>query len=181
MNDLELAAYLDRRLAERDRERVESHLAGCSDCRDELLQTRQLLRTNRRPRRLLIGSIVAAAAALILVVRFTGDPLSPAGTAPLLRTAPATGAMVAYGPIGETSSSSPAFVWAAQSGASTYRLTLTTGDGTTLWSVSAADTVAALPASVRLRSGERYLWVVDALLDDGSALSTGLREFRVVP
>jgi hypothetical protein len=34
-----------------------------------------------------------------------------------------------------------------------------------------------LPASVTLRAGDRYFWVADAILEDGSSRSTGLREF----
>ncbi len=181
MNDLELAAYLDRRLTGGEQERVESHLAGCAECRNELLETRQLLRQNRRPRRIMIGGLLAAAAALILVVRPATENRNPAEVPSPMRAGQDAAVMVAYGPIGEASSASPAFVWGAERGASTYRLTVTTGDGTTVWSVSAADTAVALPDSVRLRQGERYLWAVDALLDDGTTRSTGLREFRVAP
>jgi hypothetical protein len=181
MNDLELAAYLDRRLAGRDQERIESHLAGCAECRNELLETKQLLRRSRRPRTIAIGSFLAAAAALILVVRPAMTPRSPAEAAAPMRAGQDAAMMVAYGPIGESSSVSPAFSWGANQRASTYRLTVTTGEGTTVWSVSTADTVVTLSDSVRLRQGERYLWVVDALLDDGTTRSTGFREFRVAP
>lgn len=179
MNDLELAAYLDRRLAGPEQERIESHLAGCAECRTELLETRQLLRQNHRPRRLVIGGLLAAAAALILVVRPAIETRNPGEASSPLRAGPDAAMMVAYGPIGESSSALPTFAWGAERGASTYRLTVTTAEGTTVWSVSAADTVVALSDSVRLRQGERYLWVVDALLDDGTTRSTGLREFRV--
>ena len=181
MNDLELAAYLDRRLSGPERERVESHLAGCPECRSELIEARQLLRQSRRPRRRMVGGLLAAAAALILVVRPAMETRSPAGASSPMRAAPDAEVMVAYGPVGESSSASPTFAWGAESGASTYRLTLTTGEGTTVWSVSSADTLVALSDSVQLRQGERYLWVVDALLDDGTTRSTGLREFRVGP
>jgi hypothetical protein len=178
MNDLELAAYLDRRLPGRDQERIESHLAGCAECRNELLETTQLLRQNRRPRTIAIGGLLAAAAAVMLVVRPAMETRSSAAP---MRAGPDAAMMVAYGPIGESSSASPAFAWGADQRASTYRLTVTTGEGTTVWSMSTADTVVTLSDSMRLRQGERYLWVVDALLDDGTTRSTGFREFRVAP
>ena len=66
-------------------------------------------------------------------------------------------------------------------GAVTYRLTVTRGDGAAVWSYSGVDTVAALPDSIVLRPGQRYLWVADALLSDGTTRSTGLREFGRAP
>lgn len=179
MNDLDMAAYLDGRLPAETREQIESHLAGCTECRNELVQTRQLLRQNRRPRNLLAAGILAAAAALLVVVWPSIQAPDRPGE-PLLRAAPGAESLVAYGPVGESSSSSPTFVWAAEPRATSYRLTLTSSVGAPVWSASTADTVMSPAGSVRLREGERYLWVVDALLDDGSARSTGIREFRVV-
>src|SRR3954454_18237479 len=130
MNDTELAAYLDRRLTGPERERIESHLAGCAECRHDLLETRQLMRRARRPRTLAIGGFLAAAAALVLVIRPTVEHQRP-GAGPLVRASAEVGAIVAYGPIGEISAGPPIFAWAPEPGARSYRLTLTTGGGAT--------------------------------------------------
>jgi hypothetical protein len=182
MRDVEMAAYLDRRLSGTDRELAEAHLADCAECREELAQSYQLLKRLRRPRRLAMGGLVAAiAATLVLVVRPGIMPWgSPADDSPLRGNGDGA-AIVAYGPIGETLAAPVQFVWGAESTAITYRLTVTSADGATIWSGSAADTTVVLPDSIALRAGERYRWVVDALLDDGATRSTGLREFRVAP
>jgi hypothetical protein len=180
MTDLELAAYLDRRLSAAERERTEAHLAGCASCREELAQSYQLRQRLRRPGRLAVGALVAVAAAIFLVIR-TGMVLGPApADEPVVRSDDAP-AIVAYAPVGETSSSSLRFVWGAQARATSYRLTVSRADGTTIWSRSSVDTAVSLPDSVSLRTGERYLWVADALLDDGGTRSTGLHQFRVAP
>ena len=182
MRDVELAAYLDRRLSGADRERAEAHLADCVECREELTQSYLLLRRVRRPRRLAIGGLAAATAATLLLVLRPGIMPwgSPADDSPL-RADGDGAAIVAYGPIGETPASPVHFVWGAQLKTTTYRLTVTRTDGTTVWSRSTADTSMVLPDSIALRAGERYYWVADALLDDGATRSTGLREFRVAP
>jgi hypothetical protein len=87
--------------------------------------------------------------------------------------------VVAYGPIGTAARAGLRFVWSAVPGAESYRLTVSGEDARTVWSSSGTDTLAALPDSVTLRPNERYHWVADALLSDGSTRSTGLREFDV--
>jgi hypothetical protein len=62
---------------------------------------------------------------------------------------------------------------------SSYRITLSAADGTTVWSATVTDTTAALPASVTLEPRIRYVWFVDAALSDGSAQTTGLHELIV--
>ena len=132
---------------------------------------RGLLRQAARPRRFILGAgLLAAAAALVLMVRPPAvDPVRDGG-------APAT--LVAYGPTGEAPLASLRFIWGAAPGVASYRLTVSGADGAPVWSGSVADTVAVLPDSVALRVDQRYLWVADALLEDGSSRSTGLREFR---
>ena len=173
MNEFEMAAYVDRRLGPADRERVEAHLAGCAECRHEMLEVRGLLRHAARPRRLIVAaSLLAAAAALVLFVRpATLAPVRDAGTSPVL---------TAYGPTGDAALASLRFVWGAVPGVATYRLTVSGPDGAPVWSGSVADTAWALPDSVTLQVDQRYFWVADALLDDGSTRSTGLHEFRPV-
>jgi hypothetical protein len=173
VDEFEMAAYLDRRLDAADRDRVEGHLAGCADCRQEMLEVRGLLRRGARPRRLLVGaSLLAVVAALVLIVQPGGiEQVRGGGTAPSL---------TAYGPTGDASQSSLRFVWGAAPGVATYRLTVSGGDGVPVWSGSVADTVMALPDSVTLQADRRYVWIADALMGDGSTRSTGLHEFRPV-
>lgn len=173
MNEFEMAAYVDRRLAAADRERVENHLAGCADCRREALEVRGLLRHAARPRRFFIAaSLLAAAASLFLFVRPASVDQVRVGDAPAT--------LVAYGPTGEAPLTSLRFVWGAVAGVASYRLTVSGGTGAPVWSGSVADTTWALPDSVTLRADQRYFWVADALLEDGSTRSTGLHEFRPV-
>ena len=171
MRDLEMAAYLDRRLSEPDRERAEAHLAECAECRREFREVRGLLNRSARPRRLLVGAgLLAAAASLVLFLRPSViDPLRGGGAPPLLPV---------YGPTGDASLASLRFVWAAAPGAAGYRLTVSGGNGIPVWSGSVTDTVFVLPDSISLGVDQRYVWIVDALLADGSARSTGLHEFR---
>jgi len=173
MRDVEMAAYIDRRLSAADRERAEAHLAGCAECRQELRDVRSILRHAARPRRLLVGaSLLAAAASLLLLVRpAVVDPLRGGGT---------PSALTAYGPTGDAALASLRFVWGAAPGAAAYRLTVSGADGVPVWSGSVPDTVMALPDSVSLRMDQPYFWIADALLGDGSTRSTGLHEFRPI-
>jgi hypothetical protein len=173
MNEFELAAYVDHRLGAAERARVEHHLADCAECRQEVVAVGGLLRRAARPRRWILATALLASAAGLLVI------LRPEGGEPL-RATPVVQQLMAYGPVGETPLARVRFVWAAVRGATSYRLTLTSHDGAPLWSVSLADTTVALPDSVRLLPERGYFWVADALLDDGSSRSTGLREFRPV-
>ena len=173
VNEFEMAAYLDRRMDAADRARVEGHLAVCADCRKEMLEVRGLVRRTTRPRRMLIAAtLLATAATLVLIVR-------PA-TLDLQRDGDPQPTLVAYGPTGEVTLSSLRFVWAAAPGVASYRLTVSRADGAPVWSGSLSDTATVLPDSATLRVDQHYLWVADALLDDGSSRSTGLREFRPV-
>ncbi len=173
MKDVEMAAYVDRRLYGADRERVEAHLADCAECRKELRDVRSILRHAARPRRLLVGAgLLAAAASLLLILRpAVVDPVRGGGT---------PSALTAYGPTGDAALASLRFVWGAAPGAAAYRLTVSGADGVPVWSGSVPDTVMALPDSVSLRVDQGYVWIADALMNDGSTRSTGLHEFRPV-
>jgi hypothetical protein len=90
-------------------------------------------------------------------------------------------ALITYGPTGDAKREGLRFVWGPAAGAVSYRFSVTTSGGEQVWSRSSVDTLASLPRSVNLRAGEKYLWVADAILSDGSSRSTGLREFRLIP
>jgi anti-sigma factor RsiW len=170
-----LAEYIDRRLTSAERDRAESHLAACPACRTEMLGARQFVRRRTQTRRLIAaGGLIAVAATLLLMVRTDQEPV-------IMRAGSSMAALVAYGPSGEVAASPLRFTWSAAQRASTYRFTLSGESGSSVWSSGTADTSLVLPASVTLRSGQRYFWVADAILSDGATLSTGLREFRVAP
>ena len=180
LTEADVAAYLDRGLSDSRRDRIEAHLAGCTDCRQEVLEAQQLVKRVRPFRRAPVwGGSLAAAAALVLIVAKLGSgpdrlPESP----PHVRGDGGTPQLVVYGPIGDdVPTRGLRFVWSAAAGTVTYRFTMTGTDGSPVWSRSGTDTVVVLPDSVALRPGQRYLWAVDALLADGVTRSTGMREF----
>jgi putative zinc finger protein len=174
VTDTEIAAYLDRTLGAIERDRVEDHLAACQDCRQHLLETKELLERVRRPRKLLVGGAMAAAAALVFIIVRSNPGATDRA---VMRNDGIVVPMVAYGPMGTAPRAGLRFVWSAVPGAESYRLTVSGEDARTVWSSSGTDTLSALPDSVVLRPNERYHWVADALLSDGSTRSTGLREF----
>jgi hypothetical protein len=179
LDQSQVVAYLDRMVPRAERDRIEAHLAECAECRDEIVEARELMRQARRPRRLLInGGFVAVAAALLFVVwpSLHGRGANP--SSPTFRDGVTSSALVAYAPIGEASRADLRFVWKPDPDATTYRLTLTSEAGAPLWAQSGTDTSVILPDSIVLRRDERYFWIVDALLANGGTRSTGLQEFR---
>jgi anti-sigma factor RsiW len=177
MTETEIAAYIDGTLTGPSRDRAEAHFASCVECRKDLVESQNVLRAMRRPRTAVIaGTLAAAAVAAFLIAR---PSLVPVDQTALLRGNGAVIPLPAYGPIGPTTRAGLQFVWAGAPGAQSYRLTVSRANGEAVWSSSTIDTLAALPDSVLLRPSERYFWVSDALLSDGTTLSTGLREFGV--
>ena len=180
MNDLDIAAYIDRGLRPERRAQVEEHLADCGECRENLVKAEELVGKSRRPQ--LIGRYVALlAAAAVIVVAVPSIRSRSASEGPAV-TRDDTDAMrlVAYGPIGEVRPSSVAFTWASAPDALSYRITVTTAGGADIWSTSLTDTSVVLPDSIKLGARTEYLWVVDALLRDGNTRSTGIHRFGIV-
>jgi len=179
MNDLEIASYLDRGLSAQDRSRVEDHLVECSECRENVAGAEQLMTKLRRPRRLAAFAGLAAVAAAAL---FVVSPALMRARQPLdlvTRDAGTSSTLVAYEPIATAENQSIRFSWAAAPDAGSYRFVLSTPDGTTVWSFTGTDTSVMLPASVTLDRDARYVWFVDAILNDGTTRSTGLQQLRV--
>ena len=180
LTDSEMALYLDRRLSLEERDRIENHLGNCAECRTQVLAAQHVLGSGRRSRVATAGGVLAAAAVIFILIT-RAAPHDDQPTPQLRAIASDNAALVAYGPIGDAKRAGLRFVWGPAAGAVSYRLTLTTADGAQVWSRSGMDTLASLPSTVVLRAGEKYLWVADAILNDGSARSTGLREFSLVP
>lgn len=181
MNELQIAAYLDRGLSVADRESLEEHLATCAECRANVVETQELLAKVRRPRKAFYGiGLIAIAAAMLFMIKPLPRSADRVATAPLMRDVPTTAQIVAYGPTGDVNLRSVRFAWAPVATVMTYRLSVSGADATPVWSASVSDTLAVLPDSVHLQPGKRYYWVADALLSDGSTRTTGLREFGPV-
>lgn len=179
----QLGAYLERRLTDAERREVEAHLADCPDCRGEVLDAARILRL-RRTRRYWYFTPPAVAAAAGLIVLLGREPQDTATTEPVVRAGeseilgveavtPVAGAGVA--------ADSLRFVWQPLAEGARYRFVLATTAGTSVWSLSLADTHVTIPDSVAVTRGETYIWYVDALLLDGRSAKTQERRVLIKP
>lgn len=171
MNEFEVAAYLGRSLSASDRERIEAHLSQCDFCRDAVVATQDAVSQSRKPRRIAIASLAAIAAVMALVItpRFMSLRNEPVMRDPSeITVIRAYDAKAAAG-------SAAIFAWSGVTPADHYELTLTDAEGFRIWSGETRDTTIALPASVSLIPGKAYVWYADAILSDGSRISTGLQ------
>jgi anti-sigma factor RsiW len=176
----EAAAYLDRRINAVERGRLDAHLSRCKECRSEVVALMEAIASDRRPRRRLLGGGLAAAAAVLLlsVARSGHGPADVSN--PELRGDATPSRFVAYAPAGEVETRPLRFIWSSQKNAFSYRLTVTRATGEPVWSFSGPDTAVTMPATVHLDRDADFVWVVDALLADGTTATTGLREFTPV-
>ena len=185
----ELAAYLEGRLAPADREWVESHLAGCDDCRSDAVGAFRSIQdgeSRSRPRWPPLTLAAAAVAALVIGGNAVFERGRSEAPAPFRSGADAAD----FDQVGEIDIVSPVegrlvagegvvFVWRAESADSFYRLTLMDGAGDVLWRTSTTDTTAAPGPDVALRAGETYFWIVDALASGGRTATSGAHSFRL--
>ena len=187
MGDALLAAYLDRGLGDEERDGLEDHLAGCDECRGRLLAAIGTLGGERRRKRALTASS-AAAVAVVMAGIFFLVPSSPTPGTPQLRgsasdtpediaaleaVSPGDGTIVAAG--------SALLVWRSVDGVARYRITVSDPESDVVFEQDVPDTVVALRSIGSLVAGEAYVWYVDALLPDGTSVTTGVRSFTVRP
>lgn len=154
-----------------ERERLLRHLSECERCRSAVAAVVGALldpevageisalergAARRWPR---IAAVMAAAA--LAVVLLQPPSLDDGGSVHRARsaaTAPAPELLAPLGPVSEAR----VLRWRGVPGANAYRLTLYDADGGVLHETVVADTVAPLPASIRLRPGETYHWTAAA-------------------
>ena len=182
LTDDDIAAYLDRRLAGDDQDRIEEHLAWCSECRVQLTTVSAILRRRPAARRrwVALGPAAAAAAAIILLVAIPDRAPVETGS-PAHRDAPtAIAAPIPIGPEGIVQVAE-VFVWHRLERADRYRVTLFEISGGVLWRTETADTVAVLADTVGLSSGATYLWRVDARVGIDRWVETELQQFSLEP
>ena len=180
MNDLDIAAYIDRGLEQKRLTEIEEHLAYCEECRKNLVKTQELVTASRRPRSYVRSLVIVAAAAAIAIVAMPSLRRT-ADTNDRMRASGDAGPLTVYGPTGEIRSTPVRFTWGAFPGVLSYHLTLTTEGGVSVWSASSTDTTLVSPQTISFSPGTRYLWTVDAITTDGSTRSTGTHEFGIVP
>ena len=174
-----IAAYVDRRLGADERRGVEAHLAGCDDCRAEVVEVSRLVGGRRRTWVVATGGLGVAAAA-VLVIALLPRGVTPDG--PVLRSGPdGTAAIAAVAPpeAATVPADSVRLVWRPAGAEASYRVTVTDARGDPVWSAGTADT--AITAGPALMPGTLYYWYVDALLPDGHTATTGVRSFRTGP
>lgn len=177
----EVGRTVDRTLSGAERREIEAHLKDCPQCRRELADVQGLVRKRRR-RTISVAAPAAAAilAAIALVV--VDDPFSRSADTTEVRTGseetrvvdvvrPADGAVV--------TGDSVLLAWRSVADATRYELHVTDAEGSVLVQESVRDTTVVLPVAEGLVEGGLHFWYVDALLEDGRALSTGTLRFRL--
>jgi len=182
-----MAAYLGRAMPQAERVTLESHLAECRACRNEVTSARRVIARLQSRRRLIRALPIAAAASIAVLLLVPGRDADPTGDAmrtpggvdatagrELIRVlAPVNGSTVAAGRI--------AFSWHPAGPGLRYSLTVTDAGGTALWKVETSDTTLLLPDGVRLAAGQTFFWLVDALAPDGRSLTTRTQRFSTPP
>jgi len=171
----EVVAYLGRELTDQPLRHVEQHLARCSQCRDEIVEAGEILARPKRPRWPVLAPV--AAAAIVLLFVWVGNDGTTSETH---RDSPTVGAGAPspISPVGPAAAVRD-MVWSQASSADNYRLTLFDAEGTVVWRAVTTDTQLALPDSVQLQPGLRYLWSVEGRVGFDVWESSALTEFQV--
>ncbi len=176
----EIAAYVDGAAVGDARALVERHLAICAECRAEVAEVSQIVRTMPGGRRPSWRVLVPAAAAAVLIVMWAA-PLRdspPAAAVHRDETVTTTVAPRPNAPAGVVDRAT-ALRWTGVPGAMRYRVRLFAPDGTMIWERETSDTIAALPDSVMPRAGRAHYWKVEAHTGFDRWVSSELTEFTV--
>lgn len=177
MTELEIAGYLDRGLSQGDRDRVERHLVECHTCRYDVMEAQRIIGRASRSRRLIgAAGILAVAAAATLMMRPALSRVEPS-TERDASTSTSYNDLRVYHPVSADGTRSVRFTWGGAPDAISYRFTLSTSEGITVWSYSGGDTTVTVPDSIAPPINA-LVWAADAMLRDGSIRSTGLQRIE---
>jgi anti-sigma factor RsiW len=170
----EVVGYVARTLPAGDRDRVERHLADCSQCANEIGDM-VLIRGPAEPRRrgFQFVALTAAAAALLLVV-WSRQPERPAVT----RELPLTSTLAPRPLPPMLAGGRTTLHWIGVPGAGRYRVLLFDSLGSSLLESTSPETLLAVPDSVPLVPGRLYLWKVEAEATPDHWTSSELTELR---
>lgn len=209
IDENDIARYVDGRITDDERRDVETHLAECARCRNQVAAVHQILAEDAgadggldfgvREQAEALGAgegqarssdrqtgrrFVASAAAAVLVVAIASLlywQLQGPPPSRLRSSSPASALTVSAPSDGASVSARPVFVCAPVSEALSYRVILRAPDGTVVWK---GDTTAArvpLPPDVSLAEGQTYLWRAEALRSDGTTIRSDPRTFTYAP
>ena len=179
------AAFLDGRLEGEELERVQARLADDPTARQEIIRSRRIASTApaanvRRRRWLPAAGLLAAAAALAIIMLQPGDlsrsTTSVASERRGIADEPDRVELIL--PARALDPDVTVFAWRAIKGAK-YEIVVSDASGRTLIRQSTTDTSLSIPES--LRKPGNYYWIVDAQAPDGSSVTSGIREFVVLP
>ena len=181
------ASYIDGTLADDARAAVERHLAECDTCREEVAASSRLVATlpapaaRRWPWQLLLPLAAGIVVAVMLVRPTSRTSIAPSQE----RSAPNDASdgsritLVAPTPGAAIAPDAPRFSWHSIANSIGYRVVIKDASGAPVWSGDVADTVLVIPAELRLRTGESYVWRVDGQRADGTTASSAEASFRV--
>ena len=180
----DMAAYIDLKLSDEDRRRVDAHLASCDECRAEAIASQKAVSTSptgsgsRIRSWSLIGGAIAAATLIIVA----GTTITRARNGRNIErdTNVATAAVVIASP-GDGASLGPDRVvaWHRLAENTSYRITIANGGGQPIYTATVRDTSAVIPPFVTLQTGGKYFWYVDAIRADGTIATSGLKSFTI--
>ncbi len=182
LNEMEVAAFIDRGLDPDGRARVARHLVGCDACRSEVVAISRFTRARNRPGWLPLIPLAAAAAALLLYLgpppgqrRDAAEP--PLFREPALTVAPAPTPIAPRGEI-ETIA---AITWSTVPHADRYVVTVFDSTGSLVWRARTTDTLLAVPRSTATLLSRQmpYYWKVAARVDAGRWVNSDLVSFTL--
>lgn len=200
-----IAAYVQARLARREKDRLEAHLADCGSCLshvaalvraenvraldpvpDWLLRKAYAMGEESAPRDFapslrwaVVGSIALGLTGAFWFYR-PDHTSPPAETLRTVRGESAAELEILFPPDGEVIPAREIELrWATAEGALFYEVTLVTADGDLVWQTRIEETHARLPAGVRLIPKERYYVWIRAQFSDSGAIKSKTIAFEV--
>lgn len=167
-----VTGYIAGSLTAEETREFETHLITCEWCQEEVrllavirADLESVSSSARRPgrsRRFVAASgLVAAAAAIVLLVRAPQSPPGQGRDSNHRAEIEASAVPEPLSPVGPVDTVDE-IRWRSTPEAGGYRLTLVDSDGTMLWEVETADTFAVFPEAVQLKRGPSYFWKVEA-------------------
>ncbi len=207
LTEAEVVLFLDGKVAAQERQHIHAHLATCASCRAllgavhrmpealaqhdpppvdavTLRRAQQLVQASpmRRRQIFVFPRPVFGVLALVLAVGIgwgAYERQQPVPEAERLRSTERPAALTIIEPLPQATieTTVPVFRWQAWPQASGYWLKVHHEDGTERWRVHTSATSLAVPDSLALEMGERYLWHIEATLPNGSTVSSALHSF----